>query len=385
MMAPQSKVSDQLAPIPLTEAARAVLSQVTAPLQQRKSVSYNNAFLEDYQPNVSQYLSDEDIKKLTELGQTTMPTQPAGTYIKSILDRFIIDLSWNSSRLEGNTYSLLDTQRLLSEDLLAEHKSTLEAQMLLNHKEAIEFMVRSIDDIGFNRYTVLNLHGLLSNNLLADAGASGRLRHIGVGISHSVYEPSAVPQQISDMFDVILLKAGQIENPFEQAFFIMVHLPYLQPFDDVNKRVSRLACNIPFARHNLSPLSFVDVQDDLYICGLLGVYELNSIVLLKDVFLWAYERSAVRYAAIRQTVGEPDPFRLKYRNEMSELIHQIISAAMDKQQAVKAVYSAAVDLPLADKDRFIEMVETELLNLHEGNFARYRVTPSVFYAWQKVW
>ncbi len=103
----------------------------------------------------------------------------------------------------------------------------------------------------------------------------------------------------------------------------MVQLPYLQPFDDVNKRVSRLAANISFNRHNLSPLAFVDVPGDLYINGMLGVYELNRIELLKDVFMWAYERSAARYAVLRQSLGEPDAFRLKYRDRAgSHYVHR---------------------------------------------------------------
>src|SRR5204862_3151504 len=129
--------------------------------------------------------------------------------------------------------------------------------------------------------------------------ASGRLRRIGVGIANSVYHPLEVPQLIEECFEQVVDTAAAIRNPFEQAFFIMVHLPYLQPFEDVNKRVSRLAANIPLNRNNLAPLSFVDVPDDLYIQGLLAVYELNRIELLKDVFLWSYERSAARYASVR--------------------------------------------------------------------------------------
>ena len=92
----------------------------------------------------------------------------------------------------------------------------------------------------------------------------------------------------------------------------MVHIPYLQPFEDVNKLVSRLIANIPLIRLNLSPLSFVDVPQKTYINGLLAVYELNQIDLLRDVFIWAYERSCALYSATRQTLGEPDAFRLRY-------------------------------------------------------------------------
>ena len=97
---------------------------------------------------------------------------------------------------------------------------------------------------------------------------------------------------------MILDKAGAIADPFEQAFFVMVHIPYLQPFIDVNKRVSRPGANIPLIRHNLCPLSFIDVPERAYVEGTLGVYELTNIDLLRDVFVWAYERSCQRYIAI---------------------------------------------------------------------------------------
>jgi hypothetical protein len=102
---------------------------------------------------------------------------------------------------------------------------------------------------------------------------------------------------------------NRITDPFEQAFFAMVQIPYLQPFDDVNERVSRLSANIPFIKGNLSPLSFEGVPRETYTDAVLGVYELNRVELLRDVFIWACERSAARYAAVRQSLGEPDPFR----------------------------------------------------------------------------
>jgi hypothetical protein len=175
------------------------------------------------------------------------------------------------------------------------------------------------------------LHGILANNLLADAGAAGRLRHIGVGIDGSVYHPLETPQVIEECFDQLLATASAIADPFEQSFFVMVQLPDLQPFDDVNKRVSRMAANIPFIRTNLSPLSFTDLPRELYTHAMLGVYELNRIELLRDAFIWAYERSAARYAAVRQSLGEPDPFRLKYRDALRAVVGEVVRGAMDRQ------------------------------------------------------
>ena len=375
------KSNDNESVIPLSKTGRDILAIVKQPLQKRIPIGYQRIFLSSYQPNVTTYLSNANIEKLTILGKMPV-TQVAGTYARDILNRLLIDLSWNSSRLEGNTYSLLDTQRLLAFGQAADGKSTTEAQMILNHKDAIEFLVEGAEDIGFNPYTLLNLHGILSNNLLPDPQACGRLRSIAVGIHHSVYEPPFVPQMISEVFSEILIKAEQIENPFEQAFFIMVHFPYLQPFDDVNKRVSRLAANIPLIKQNLSPLSFIDVPNDLYIAGILGVYELNRIELLRDVFLWAYERSAIRYAALQQSLGEPDPFRLKYRDEIYALISMIVSQNLSHQATLGKIQQSAKQLPKEDQLQFIESVEMELLSLHEGNFARYRIRPSEFKAWK---
>ena len=371
--------------LPLSDAGKEIRNIVTQPEGSRHPIGYNRDFLNSYRPNIDSYLTANEKDKLARLGKTTSQNQPAGTYAKEILQRLLIDLSWNSSRLEGNTYSLLDTQRLISYGEAADNKSAMESQMILNHKEAIEFLVPVADEIGFNRYTILNLHALLSNNLLPDPAASGRLRTHAVGITKSVYTPLGIPQQIEEFFELILTKAGQIENPFEQAFFVMVHLPYLQPFDDVNKRVSRLAANIPLNTHNLAPLSFIDVPNDVYTQGMIGVYELNRTELLRDVFMWAYERSSARYAVIRQSLGEPDPFRMQYREEIRALVVEIISNALSPKDGNKRIKEHAIILPQKDQVKFIETVETELLSLHKGNFARYHVRPAEYMAWRKVW
>lgn len=371
--------------IQLTDKSKKILSIINRPEQSRNPVGYNRDFLNLYKPNVNSYLTEDERKKLTEIGKTEKFNQPAGTYAKEILNRLLIDLSWNSSRLEGNTYSLLDTERLISLGQAAENKPATDAQMILNHKDAIEFIVQAEDNIGFNRYTILNLHALLSNNLLPNPAASGKLRRFGVGIHQSVYIPLSIPQQIEEMFDLMLEKADAIKDPFEQAFFIMVQLPYLQPFDDVNKRVSRLAANIPLNKHNLAPLSFIDVPNEIYIQSLIGVYELNKVDLLKDTFFWAYQRSSARYAALQQSLGEPDLFLMKYRNPIRSLIAEIVSNTLAHKEAAALINKKVEELPEKDREKFIESVETELMSLHEGNFARYRIRPSEFKLWKEAW
>jgi hypothetical protein len=372
--------------IPLSASGTSIRDYVRQAPEARKPVGYDRRFLDGYRPNVTFYLTEDERSRLASMGRPQIAAQPAGTYAKQILSRLIIDLSWNSSRLEGNTYSLLDTKRLIEFGEEAEGRAQLEAQMILNHKDAIQFLVSAADDVGFNRYTVLNLHALLANNLLPDPAAPGRLRYIAVGIERSAFHPLEVPQLIEEFFDQILATAEAIADPFEQAFFVMVQLPYLQPFDDVNKRVSRLAANIPLIKNNLSPLSFADVPRQTYTEAVLGVYELNKIDLLKDVFFWAYERSVARYAAVRQSLGEPDPVRLRYRAELRELVAELIHARLGRKETAARIASwVAERINLDDRKRFIEISEAELMGLHEGNFARYQVRPSEFSAWRRVW
>lgn len=372
--------------LPLSDEARAIDIAVRQPVQHRTPVGYQRSFLDSYRPNTTFYLHAALRAELQALGQVAAHNEPAGTYARSIANRLLIDLSWNSSRLEGNTYSLLETERLLSAGDAAEGKGALEAQMILNHKAAIEFLMDCTPDMGFNRYTLLNLHALLSDNLLPDPTASGRLRTVAVGIGQAVFLPLEGPQLIAECFAQVLDTAAAIQDPLEQAFFAMVHLPYLQPFEDVNTRVSRLAANIPLIQHNLCPLSFVDVPPAAYISAMLGVYELNRIELLRDVFAWAYKRSCARYSAVRQSLGEPDPFRLRYRALIFDTVAEVVRAAMNKQRAIAFVArQARQHLPPADQHRFVEVTETELMSLHEGNMARYRLRPSEFEAWRQGW
>jgi Fic family protein len=372
--------------VPISDAGQVLQKLLARPESARNPVGYNRDFLTAYRPNETSFLSKKERKYLADVGATSANVSPAGTYAKQILGRLLIDLSWNSSRLEGNTYSILDTLVLFERGKSAEGKSSEETQMILNHKDAIEFLVDAASEAGFDRQTILNLHALLSNNLLPDPMASGRLRRSTIGIGGSVYMPLQDPNVLEECFAEILQKAAQISDPFEQSLFVCIQLPYLQPFEDVNKRVSRLAANMPFIKGNLSPISFIDVPEKLYVEAMLAVYELNATELARDLFIWTYERSARRYAAIRQSVGQPDEFKLRYREELRGVIAEVVREAMGKQRAGKAIVDFAVqNIAREDRDRFVEITETELVGLHEGNFARYRVRPSEYYSWKQIW
>lgn len=369
--------------VPITPAGREVLDHVRQPIQRRNPVGYDREFLEAYRPNETHYLTTEIREHLHNIGRSPDGERPAGTHARDILGRLLIDLSWASSRLEGNTYTRLDTQNLIELGQAAAGKDRREAQMILNHKAAIELLVEQAEDIGFNTFTFYNLHALLSENLLADPSESGRTRQRIVDTSGSVFHPLGIPQQIDTYFRMILDKADASEDPFEQAFFIMVHIPYLQPFVDVNKRVSRLGANIPLIRRNLCPLSFIDVPERAYVEGTLGVYEMKRVELLRDVFVWAYERSCQRYMAIRETVAEPDPVRLRHREALIAIVAEIVrSQQVPGAEAVRNLAASLV--PSEYLDRVVALALDDLHNLHEGNVTRYRLRLSEYRAWRPM-
>jgi hypothetical protein len=317
------------------------------------------------------------------MGRSPADQAPAGTFARDILNRLLIDLSWASSKLEGNTYSLLDTERLIELGQAAEGKDALETQMILNHKDAIEYLVRDPEQANLTPETIISLHAFLSDSLMTDPTDCGRIRSRAVGIGGSVYSPLAVPQpHLEELFRIVIQTAAEIQDPFEQAFFLMVHLPYLQPFEDVNKRVSRLAANIPLIRHNLCPLSFIDVPQQTYVDALLGVYELNRVELLSDVFVSAYGRSCQQYVAVTQNLVVPDVFRLRYRRALSEVVAAIVRAdeAITDATVRARTTSAVADI---DKEHFITLVLDEFKTLHPGNAVRFGIRPLEYAAWQE--
>lgn len=369
--------------VPLTGESGMLRDWVRRPITQRRPVGYDRKLLDDYRPNETFYLNDAEWRtRLSDIGRTPLAQQPADTYARDILNRLLIDLSWASSHLEGNTYSLLDTQNLIEHGREAEGKGRLEAQMILNHKRAIEFLVERPDDIGFNMHTFRNLHTLLAENLLGNPADEGRLRERIVEIGGTVYRPLHVPQQIEELFRLILDKAGMIAEPFEQAFFLMVHIPYLQPFVDVNKRVSRLAANIPFIKNKLCPLSFIGVPKRAYVEGTIAVCEHGRVELLRDVFTWAYERSCDQFKAVAGSLPEPDPFRQKYRAELVEAVAGIVREGKPNNSGDARAIAANL-VPTEDRQRFASMVSEELRHLHEGSIARYKLRLAEFKAWRE--
>jgi len=363
-----------------------LLQYISKPITARIPVGYNQEFLRSYEPNKTFYLTAEQRASLNRIGQVEAIVRLAGTYAKNILNRLLIDLSWNSSRLEGNTYSLLETKRLIELGEAAVGKDLAEAQMILNHKATIEYIVESANEERITSHEICSVHALLSENLLGDPSASGRLRSISVGIAGTTFIPLDNTHLLRECFDLFIDKVNEIEDPFEQSLFSIVHISYLQAFEDVNKRTARLVANIPLVRLNLKPLSFTEVEQTSYVNALLGVYERNDISLIRDLYIWAYTRSSQKYTAIQQSLGEPNVIKLKYRNKINEIVRTIILEQVPGSQVVQRIKQTIESSEIVEPDRsaLFTLVETEFLNLHEGNIARFKVLPSEFEKWKEL-
>ena len=343
------------------------------PYNRRPPVTYRKEFLDAYVPGKSFYLAEADRIRLHAAGRPAGGVLPAGTYARRILEQLLVDLSWASSRMEGNTYDILQTERLIRFGEEAAGKDRKEALMILNHKEAIQYVVDNLARLTLTRPDLFNIHALLSDGLLTDPGMAGRLRVMPVGISHSSYRPLDDAVALAEEFDILLQKAKQIEDPFEQSFFLLVHIPYLQVFADINKRTSRIASSIPLLQADLAPMSFLAMSDADYINGLVGIYELNNVTLLREVYIDSYTASAEKYRILRAEVETPEKAALAYRDFVRESVRRCVLDLKAFDASKVAAMAAEAGIPEADRAAVVSYVGEQVRGLHEGNAIRYRL------------
>jgi fido (protein-threonine AMPylation protein) len=357
---------------PRFEDGKALLAGLKRPLAQRVPVAYQRTFVDGYIPNESLLLPVSLLSDLESAARMS-GQQPAGTYARNVMEPLLIDLSWSSSRLEGNRYSLLETKELFESGT---RTGDLDAVMLLNHKAAIEFLINEVPMSGLTEPVVRNLHATLMRDLLADASALGNIRSKMVQIKDTSYIPEQAPGVLQEMFSRIVSKAKQIDNPIEAAFFLWVNIAYLQPFEDGNKRTSRLAANIPLLMYNFAPLSFLDVDAHDYAYAMMGIYEQCDVALAVDVFEAAYSRSIQKYRIQLAAATAPDLIRLRLRGAINDVIGLIVRDGWSLPQTLEAL-----SLDPGDVAPLRSYVEQELEHLGEHNCSRFYVTMRQVQEW----
>ncbi len=249
--------------------------------------------LDTYFSQVSLFSSEERVhlRNLQRIFRQHIAEMTPNEYNKE-MERLGIDLSWKSSQIEGNTYSLLETERLLRESKTANGKTQEEATMLLNHKYALRFILDNPDYL--QELTVSHIediHSLLTKGLSVDKG----IRHRRVGITGTNYHPLdnefQIREAMHDTCDLINSK----EDVFEKALLALVLLSYIQAFSDGNKRTARITSNAVLIANGYCPLSFRSVDSIDYKKAMLIFYEQNNLYAFKQIFIEQFEFAVREY------------------------------------------------------------------------------------------
>lgn len=253
-------------------------------------------FLDAYTPNVDSLLP----RGLAETLYRTARWENGSHHFDGALTlrpEFLTEFCWSSSKLEGCGLTLAETASLLKLEgklQTAAAERNEEARIVVNHKRALESMIFETHPQRVTFNLLLLLQGRLMSGLLPPEQC-GRVRDFADPISGAVHQPGDIPALLEELLQQIAIKAAAIRNPVEAAFFLWIHVAYLQAFADGNKRTGRLSANMPLLAGHCAPLSFGGVEASDYVVAMLGVYERNDVSVAVDLFEWLYRRSMQKY------------------------------------------------------------------------------------------
>lgn len=255
--------------------------------------SFNHSLIVETLNRISVFSKEEllHLTKLQDQYEKNILKLSATEYHKE-LERLAIDLSWKSSQIEGNTYSLLETERLLKEKETAAGKTKDEAVMLLNHKAALDFIIA--DPSYVNKISVSIIEDIHSI-LIKDLGISRNIRNSMVGITGTNYKPLDNEFQIKESLEAMCVVVNEKENVFEKALLVLLLISYIQPFADGNKRTARIISNAILMNNNFCPISFRTVDSIDYKKAMLIFYEQNNINSFKEIFINQFEFAVETY------------------------------------------------------------------------------------------
>ena len=276
-----------------------ILSPVDVDVYFEKEVD-ERTIIEHYNFDILGTLADAPLftkaehEKLTGLQrqfkENTAKLSPA--QYKKEMERLAVDLSWKSSQIEGNTYSLLETERLLMEKETASGKSLEDAKMLLNHKEALDYIIENPYYLQPLTVTKIeNIHGIL----VQDLGVDRNIRTRRVGITGTNYRPLDNEFQIREALDGVCGLVNGCEDIFEKSLLLLVLISYIQPFNDGNKRTARIVSNAELIANDYCPISFRTVDPVEYKKAMLVFYEQNNISAFKKIFIDQFEFAVSTY------------------------------------------------------------------------------------------
>ncbi len=266
-----------------------------------KKEEYERKALQKYNFKILDILGKEEIFTADELEKLNDATKEfiekakgtSETIHKKELERFIIELSWKSSKIEGNTYTLLDTEKLIREGIESSHNTKEEAAMILNHKKAFTYIIEC-KNLGKEIISFRELESI-HRLLVEGSGVNRGLRKSAVGITGTSYLPLSLPSQIEEETKKLIEVLRSITNVFSKSLLSILGISYIQPFEDGNKRTSRLFSNAILASHDYAPLSYRGVDEKEYREAVLVFYEQNSLEAFKKIFIEQYVFACENY------------------------------------------------------------------------------------------
>ncbi len=254
----------------------------------------SNSFNFNIFNNLNNIFNKKEIKDIFKLNNDYKErvNKLSKTIFKKELEKLTIDLSWKSSKIEGNTYSLIDTEILLKENKEAKGHNKEEAIMLLNHKKTLDYIFNNKKE--FQKLTlkkVENLHYLLTEGLKIKKG----LRNSLVGITGTKYRPLDNQYQIKEALEKTIKLVNNTKEPFEKALILALMISYIQPFEDGNKRTSRLLSDAVLIAYDYCPLSFRSIEVSDYKKAVLLFYEQNNITYFKKLYIEQFKFAVNNY------------------------------------------------------------------------------------------
>lgn len=346
----------------------------------RTAVEFDPLRISGYEPNQTSWLSASARDRMRQAAEGISGRLDASTYSRQIAERFLIDLSWASSRLEGNTYDFLDTEMLLKYGQEADGHDRQEAVMLLNHKRAIGRMLEGVGKGLPDADEAMRLHALMMNGLM-DPFDVGRLRHGAVRISSSAYIPSEDVALIGSQLSTLLEKARTIDDPFEAGFFLLAGTSYLQAFGDGNKRMGRLLSNAALLGAGQPPLSFVEIDQQAYILGLIAFYETGETGLLAETLAESYELTAPGYQAAMASHRIPRQVELREGERIAAGIRDVVRSGLHDEAVASHLEKAFVDLDDATRAEVIEVIDERLAALAPAQAVIYSLEEAEVRSW----
>ncbi len=349
----------------------------------RTPVNFDMGRIDRYVPNETRWLPDAHAERMRNASDTVAHRLDASTYSRQIAERFLIDLSWASSHLEGNTYDFLDTEILIKYGDPASGKDPRETTMILNHKQAISFMLDRFEQAPIEAKLMEQIHAFLMRDLL-EAPNVGTIRTDGVRIGGTAYRPSNDRIALSRALADLTWKAGRVEDPYEAAFVLLIGLSYVQAFADGNKRMGRLSANLPLMKAGLPPLSFMSIDRRSYISGLLAFYELGETELFAEAVTSSYEATTPHYAAAVATQRIPRTVEIQQRKRINQEVAAYVAKVIEgrRPDLAEHVDASFMDLPATDAEVVRSAVRGAVENLSEGNAPLYGITSDDFDAYR---